>query len=884
MKNLLYILASICLPFFLQAQTKISGKILNEQNNAIEAASVILKDSLNQSIIKYTTATNLGKFEIELPEKAAYNLVVNALGYESKIVAVTTHPSNLNLNIHLKEKNTELEEVIITTEKPISVRNDTISFKTKFFTNGTEQNVEDLLKKIPGLNIEDNGTIKIGDREVEKIMVDGDDFFNKGYKVLSKNMPAYPVEEVEVLKNYSNNKHLKGIENSDKVALNLKLDEKSKNLWFGNAEIGLANHEFYKLKTNLMNFGKKSKYYFLANANNIGVDAIGDISHIIKPFSLGEPGTIVDDVKTHKTLNLRATVPGFNTNKANFNNAKLVSLNAIFNPSNKLKIKPLVFLNWDKLKFYKNYTEQVAVQNTQYINTENYSLQNQKQIAFGKVDFIYDFSKIKTLESTTSFNFSDFKDKSHLVFNTQPTTEGLKHNNQLFDQKFKYTNKFQDKKVFILSSRFINEKAPQNYKVNQFYFQDLFPNQNLANEIGQFSENKLNYAGIQAQLLDRKEGGDLLELQAGNEFKQDELNSQFFIFENQNIVERPTTFSNQTIYTVNDLYVSGKYTLKIKSLQFASSVNLHQYVNKLTNNQYSKQQTPFVINPRFSAKWEINNKNTTQISYSHNTNNADILNVFDGYVATSFRSFNKGYGDFKQLHTSSYNFSYQFGNWTDRFFANINTFYFKNHDAFSSQSILNQNYILSNQIVVNNNSLFSTNSQLNYYFKKLSSNLKVNLGYNKSTFQNIINNSDYREVTADNYTYGLEVRSSFNGFFNFHFGSTWRQNSVKTTFKNEYTNTNSFLDLSFTISSKLNFNLQTERYYFGNLATNNTYYFLNANATYTVYKDKLTLRFTGNNLTNTTAFTNYSVSDFSVSTTQYKLLPAYYMLSCEFRF
>ena len=104
MKNLLYILASICLPFFLQAQTKISGKILNEQNNAIEAASVILKDSLNQSIIKYTTATNLGKFEIELPEKAAYNLVVNALGYESKIVAVTTHPSNLNLNIHLKER------------------------------------------------------------------------------------------------------------------------------------------------------------------------------------------------------------------------------------------------------------------------------------------------------------------------------------------------------------------------------------------------------------------------------------------------------------------------------------------------------------------------------------------------------------------------------------------------------------------------------------------------------------------------------------------------------------------------------------------------------------------------------------------------------------
>ena len=741
-----------------------------------------------------------------------------------------------------------------------------------------------MLKKIPGLNIDDNGTVKIGDREVEKIMVDGDDFFNKGYKVLSKNMPAYPVEEVEVLKNYSNNKHLKGIENSEKVALNLKLDEKSKNLWFGNAEIGLANHEYYTLKTNVMNFGKKSKYYFLANANNIGVDAIGDISHIIKPFSLDDPGTIGDQVKTHKTLNLSGSVPGFSTNKANFNNAKLVSLNAIFNPTNKLKIKPLIFLNWDKLQFYKNFTEQVSVQNTQYTNTENYSLQNQKQIAFGKVDFIYDFSKTKTLESTTRFNVSDFKDIANLKFNAVPTIQNLNHNNQLFDHTFKYTNKFQDKKVFILTSRFINEKSPQNYNVNQFYFQDLFPELQAANAIGQFSENKLNYAGVQAHYLDRKPDGDLLEIQAGNEFKQNQLNSQFSIYQDQNLLASPGTFSNQTTYNVNDLYASGKYTFKFHNLKLATGVNLHQYVNTLNNNQFSKQQTPFIINPRISAKWEINNKNTTQISYSHNTNNAEILNVFDGYIATSFRTFNKGYGDFKQLKTSGYSFSYQFGNWTDRFFANLSTFYYQNHDAFSSQSIINQNYVLSQQIVVNNNSLFNTNSQLNYYFKKLSTNLKANLGYSKNTFQNIINDSDFREITAHNYTYGLELRSSFNGFFNFHFGSTWRQSAVQTTSKNKYTNNNSFLDLTFRISSKCNINLQTERYYFGNLSTNNTYYFVNANATYTVYKDKLTLRFNGNNLTNTTTFTNYNVSDISVSTTQYKLLPAYYMLTCEFRF
>ena len=65
-------------------------------------------------------------------------------------------------------------------------------------------------------------------------MVDGDDFFEGGYKILSKNMPAYPIEEVEVLKRYSDNRLLKNIEECNRIALNLRLDDNSKRIWFGN--------------------------------------------------------------------------------------------------------------------------------------------------------------------------------------------------------------------------------------------------------------------------------------------------------------------------------------------------------------------------------------------------------------------------------------------------------------------------------------------------------------------------------------------------------------------------------------------------------------------------------------------------------------------------
>src|SRR5699024_7264225 len=104
--------------------------------------------------------------------------------------------------------------------------------------NGTEETVEDVLRKIPGLRIDEEGTIKVGNREVEKVMVEDDDFFGHGYKILTKNMPAHPIKQVDILKHYSANELLKGIEDSDKVALNLKLKDDSKRIWFGIAEAG----------------------------------------------------------------------------------------------------------------------------------------------------------------------------------------------------------------------------------------------------------------------------------------------------------------------------------------------------------------------------------------------------------------------------------------------------------------------------------------------------------------------------------------------------------------------------------------------------------------------------------------------------------------------
>ena len=133
--------------------------------------------------------------------------------------------------------------------------------------------------------------------------------------------------------------------------------------------------------------------------------------------------------------------------------------------------------------------------------------------------------------------------------------------------------------------------------------------------------------------------------------------------------------------------------------------------------------------------------------------------------------------------------------------------------------------------------------------------------------------------------YGLELRSGYRGIFNYHIGSKWNYNEVITTITNSYTDNMNFLDLSFVMNDKFNFQIQTERYFFGNLdKQNNEYYFMDLEARYTIKENKLTFSLSGNNLFNTATYKNYSINDISVSKTEYRLQPRYVLLKMEFRF
>ena len=404
-----------CFHLNVKAQFILKGNVSSNMGEAIPNASVLLMDG-EENIIAFSYTNDQGFYKIVVDDQGNYSLSANALGFEKKLSEVTIDSNFKEKTIHfmLNADNIELNEIIIRKEKAISIKNDTIVFNAKSFLQGNEQVVEDLLKRIPGLIVDDNGTIKVGNQEVEKIMIDGDDMFEKGYKILTKNMPVNPIDKVELYQNYSNNKHLKGIENSVKVAINLTLKEDAKRVWFGNIQVGygLVSENRYKVGSNLMNFGKKNKYYFLSNFNNIGEDATGDINHLIRPYRFDEPASIGDDQTVNSLLGLGFDIPNLKQKRTNLNNAEMISLNSIFTLSEKVKLKTLGFLNTDEVDFFRNSFQTFIVGNTTFTNTEDFIGRKTQLTGFGKVDLIYDISKTKTVEYTGKFNKTNEKNKS----------------------------------------------------------------------------------------------------------------------------------------------------------------------------------------------------------------------------------------------------------------------------------------------------------------------------------------------------------------------------------------------------------------------------------------------------------------------------------------
>src|SRR5690554_2786181 len=562
-KTLITFLIALLTTVSLQAQTVCKGKVVSEANEPIPNASVLIKNS-EDHILQFGFTNAQGVFNIQIENEGSFVVEVNKMGFvkQQQPLTVTKDKKEYHLTITLEESTELLEDLVIEIDNPIQVRGDTLSYNAKAFSTGHEVVVEDLLKNIPGITVEKDGRIKFEDKEIEKVMVDGDDFFNRGYSILTKNMPNKPLDKVEVLRKYSHNKMLKGIEDSDKVALNLTIDEAYQNLWFGDifASYGLASANRYDVSGNLMNFSKKYKNFLTTGLNNLGINRVGSLDDM---FYNNYEMESVRGSNSYPLMGLSSGGPGqLKDYRTRINNAEHISLSTIVPVTKKLKMKFTGFLGFDENYAFNQSFSAVNVGETSFQNTENTAYKSALKKGYLNIFGTYDISATQMLQFSSVYNQGNTLSRNDLTFNEINTLESLDTKNSFFDQKVTYTHKWKEKNVVLIKSRFFSNDLPQYYQINDYLMGDLFSNSPTA--VDNTFANQKTFGGVEADFKLKQKKGDLVSFQVGYLHHSEKINSQFRLFE-EHVSFQPQDFQSNVKYVLGDLYANGGYTWNINS-------------------------------------------------------------------------------------------------------------------------------------------------------------------------------------------------------------------------------------------------------------------------------------------------------------------------------
>jgi hypothetical protein len=252
----------------------IKGQLKDEKNTALPSATVMLLQVKDSSLVNFASSNADGIFEMKNILRGSYLFKVTYVG----LVTITKkiEPAENELIVELgvitmSAKSQELDEVVIQAEKvPVVVKRDTIEFNASSFKTTENANVEDLLKKLPGVEVASDGAIKAQGEQVQRVTVDGKEFFGRDPKVATRNLPAKAIDKVQVFDKKSDQATFTGIDDGQREkTINLEMKEEYRKGMFGTMTGGIGTSERYQSKLSLNRFRKDSQFSILGSANNI---------------------------------------------------------------------------------------------------------------------------------------------------------------------------------------------------------------------------------------------------------------------------------------------------------------------------------------------------------------------------------------------------------------------------------------------------------------------------------------------------------------------------------------------------------------------------------------------------------------------------------------
>ena len=253
--------------FVLKAQKTVTGKITDSQGDPLPSASVTIEEPGNDAIIAYGISNSKGEYKVTFTSaESSVDLKVKAFNHKSQTKNISNE--NQNINFKLDGETTEIQEVRLKT-RLITKRGDTIAYDLNAFDSKADRTLSDVLKKIPGIEVNTDGSILYQGEPINKFYVNGKDLMEGGYGTINNSLPKDAVSQVQVMENHQPVKILQDKVPSENAAINVKL--KNKVTMTGRGEVGAGfDPLLWNVKLTPMFFGQKNQWVVNYKANNTG--------------------------------------------------------------------------------------------------------------------------------------------------------------------------------------------------------------------------------------------------------------------------------------------------------------------------------------------------------------------------------------------------------------------------------------------------------------------------------------------------------------------------------------------------------------------------------------------------------------------------------------
>ncbi|HEY4151017.1 MAG TPA: TonB-dependent receptor, partial [Chitinophagaceae bacterium] len=460
---LLLIIGFTCIGAQAQRNGSIKGIAFDTlSKQPVASATITLLKKKDSSLVTFTMTDSKGYFELTGVANGDYRLLITHVNYHntSRPVSISDAVKNADLStIVLRDLSQTLAEVVVTAEAPpVTLIGDTIQYNAGSFKTQPNASVEQLLKKMPGIKIDKDGTVKAQGQKVNRVLVDGKEFFGTDPKIATKNLPADAVDKVQVYDRLSDAAQLTGFDdgNSEKT-INLKLKQDKKKGMFGKVTAGGGTDDRYEGKFNINSFKGARQFSVIGMGNNTNAEGFsfsdlmnftGEMNRLLQGGTGGNINLTINNNDPIASLLGAGSSNGIKTiwgGGVNYNN--LIGKNTDFtsnyfynryNPQQESVSQRTYFLP-DSLYYYNQHSNSNNLNNSQRLNLS--------------ADIHLDsFNSIKI---TPSFGYQDtrnsvYNDYQTLSKDLLPANEGFSNNNSTgrgtnFRNDILYRKKFRRK-------------------------------------------------------------------------------------------------------------------------------------------------------------------------------------------------------------------------------------------------------------------------------------------------------------------------------------------------------------------------------------------------------------------------------------------------------